>query len=290
MKDIKLLLLAIVAIMVINACSPPDGNFPGSEYMPDMGHSIAVEANIYDNYYYNTWDEESTIPLRDLVRDPGKPVAGTVPRGYAGVQYHGMEAMDVVLGNDGPDAIRITPNGYVPYYYPDSDSARLVATAEIIDNPYPITATGLAHGKELYTIYCGICHGDKANGLGYLYDSEENSNAKYLAAPANLVSEEFSAASNGRFYHAIMYGKNVMGSYADKLSYEERWQVIHYIRGLQAKENGFAYNEDENTFNASFGTPAASLDQLAQDMEGEMHEAHDGEEMPAVEGEHSSDH
>ena len=31
-----------------------------------------------------------------------------------------------------------------------------------------------------------------------------------------------------------MYGKNVMGGYSDKLSYEERWQVIHYIHSLIA--------------------------------------------------------
>jgi hypothetical protein len=40
-----------------------------------------------------------------------------------------------------------------------------------------------------------------------------------------------------------------MGAYADKLSYEERWQVIHYIRSLQAKDAKLAYNQLENTLN-----------------------------------------
>ena len=40
-----------------------------------------------------------------------------------------------------------------------------------------------------------------------------------------------------------MYGKNVMGSYKDKISYEERWQVIHYIRSLQAKDKKLEYSE-----------------------------------------------
>jgi hypothetical protein len=42
-----------------------------------------------------------------------------------------------------------------------------------------------------------------------------------------------------------------MGGYADKLSYEERWQVIHYIRSLQAKEAQLQYSEIQNTFNNS---------------------------------------
>jgi hypothetical protein len=46
-----------------------------------------------------------------------------------------------------------------------------------------------------------------------------------------------------------MHGKNVMGSYADKLSYEERWQVIHYIRALQAQNKGLQYDENGNTLN-----------------------------------------
>lgn len=72
---------------------------------------------------------------------------------------------------------------------------------------------------------------------------------KYPAQPAILTSDEFTAASNGRFYFAIMHGKNVMGSYADKLSYEERWQVIHYIRALQAQNKGLQYDENGNTLN-----------------------------------------
>jgi len=54
-----------------------------------------------------------------------------------------------------------------------------------------------------------------------------------------------------------MHGKNVMGGYADKISYEERWQVIHYIRALQAAEHKKTYSETENTLNNS-AVPGAS--------------------------------
>jgi len=39
----------------------------------------------------------------------------------------------------------------------------------------------------------------------------------------------------------------VMGGYSDKLSFEERWQVIHYIRSLQAKSKSLEYGEKANT-------------------------------------------
>ena len=60
-----------------------------------------------------------------------------------------------------------------------------------------------------------------------------------------------------------MYGKNVMGGYADKLSYEERWNVVHWIRALQAKEAGKDYNEKINTLNNT-STPMASIKQVAK--------------------------
>jgi mono/diheme cytochrome c family protein len=260
MKNIRNFLIVVITIVALNSCSRPDGDFGGSEYMPDMAHSIAQEANVYAYYKYNTWDDESTIKLKDLA-NLNDPVKGTVPRGYAGVAFAASDdqrsAMEKSLnGMNSLNEMNIPINGSVPYYYEDTEDERNRAMAEIIENPYPITEDGLARGKDLYTINCTICHGDKGNGLGYIVDDSKNSNVKYPAAPANFTTDAFLASSNGRFYHAIMYGKNVMGAFSDKLSYEERWQVIHYIRSLQAKSNGTAYNQLENTLNAAYGTPA----------------------------------
>ena len=267
MSFYKNAILVFSTALLMYACAPAEGDFTGSEYMPDMAHSIAVEANVYTNYSLNTWDEESTLDLKSL-SIPRKPVAGTIPRGYAGYQLSDnmdaqREMMETLRGERTVNEIAVPLNGNVPYHYEDNDEERLRATAELIANPFPISADGLARGKELYNIFCGICHGEKGDGLGYLANSDENPNAKYLAVPANFLTDEFLAASNGRYYHAIMYGKNVMGAYRDKMSFEERWQVIHYIRTLQAKEKSLAYNENENTLNSSFGTPMGDIEQLA---------------------------
>lgn len=281
MKNFKHIIIATLTAVLLNACSPAENNFPGSEYMPDMAHSIAYEANVFNYYFYNTWDSASTIKLKELSQ-PRLPVKGTIPRGYAGVYFaDGVAQADVMknlTGQSAANAISVPLNGSVPYYYGNTEEERLRATAEIIANPFPISENGLTRGKELYDIFCGICHGDKGDGLGYLV-SESNPNAKYPAAPAVLISDDFIASANGRYYHAIMYGKNVMGGYADKLSYEERWQVIHYIRSLQAKEKKLAYSATENTLNAAHGTPASQISQMATNEPAV-------EETPAVEEAH----
>lgn len=274
MKDLRVLVLSLTLAVVLTACSYPDENFTGSEYMPDMAHSLAMEANTYNYYYYNTWDDESTVELAKLVYPRTVP-AGTVPRGYAGGYLDGkqapksMEEAELMRGSivaDGyMNAISVPTNGHVPYYYADTPEGRLQAIAELVDNPFPITEDGLARGKNLYNIFCGICHGEKGNGLGYIYDDEKNPNAKYPLAPANFIQGDLLTASNGRYYNAIYYGYNVMGAYKDKINYEERWQVIHYIRELQAKENGAEYSPMANTLNPAFGTPSNEFDAMAGD-------------------------
>jgi len=250
----KYILLGAVAIVIsLQSCQQAGVNNPGSEYMPDMGHSVAYEANHYNYYYHNTWGSEAEYYE---YAQPKLPVSGTVPR----------------RANSG--GFNIPVQGSVPYYYADTEEERTRAMAEIINNPLPITEAGLKEGKELYNIFCATCHGEKADGNGYLV----RDGGAYPAQPANFLLPEHVGASNGRYYHAIMHGKNVMGGYSDKISYEERWNVIHYIRSLQAKEGKLAYNQLENTLN--------SVDKPA----GANYVAHVVEEAHSVEIEHKDDH
>ncbi len=214
---------------LFSLCSPAGKNKTGHEYMPDMYHPVTYEANVVANYSWNHWDEESTFPKARLSQ-PRKPVAGTIARGYTAVNYAGAEALDVVRGKNAPNAIAAPVNGQVPFYYEDTEEDRLRCEKEMTTNPIPLTKEGLERGKNLYNLYCAICHGEKGDGQGYIVTMP---NSKYLAQPKNLTDDEMKQAKEGRYYFAIMYGKNVMGGYADKLSYEERWQVIHYIRSLQ---------------------------------------------------------
>lgn len=271
MKDLRILVLSVSLVVLLTACTPED-NFTGKEYMPDMGHSLAMEANTYNYYYYNTWDEASTVELSKLVYPRTVP-EGAVPRGYASNFLPGakaptsLEEMTTMRGSftatDDLNAISTPTSGHVPYYYDDSAEGRLAAIAELTENPFPITDEGLDRAKFLYETFCGICHGNTGNGLGYIYNEDENPNAKYPLAPANFLTDELKAASNGRYYHAIEYGYNAMGAYKDKMNYEERWQVIHYIRSLQAKDAKLEYNQASNTLNPAHGMPLADFEAMA---------------------------
>lgn len=253
-------------ILFASSCSDKAGDYSGSEYMPDMYHSIAYEANLYDYYYYNTWGTEDEYYKS---AQPRKPVKGTVPRGAAGGTS--TKYMD---GTSTKNAIAIPASGHVPYYYENTEEERTRASNEMINNPFPITEKGLVSGQTLYNTFCAICHGGAGDGNGWLVD-EANPNAVYPAAPANLIEEKFITASNGQLYFAIMHGKNVMGAYADKMSYKERWDVIHHIRALQAGSLKKEYNANINTLN-NIDVPYAQVKQVV-----ELEDAH-------IDGDHSN--
>lgn len=244
MNSITLKFFIFCCLVAFSHCRPAEGNRTGSEYMPDMSHSIAYEPNVNSYYSYNSWGSKEE---RARFSTPRNSVKGSIARGSLG--FSSADSLNKMFNGDLSHNARAIPiNGSVHYYYGNTEEERNRASKEILVNPVAITADGLAQGKMLYDIYCGICHGEKGDGAGYLVRDD---GGMYPAQPANLNKDEFIAASEGRLYHAVMYGKNVMGSYSDKLSYAERWNVIHYIRSLQAASLKLVYNEKENTFSSS---------------------------------------
>ncbi len=110
---------------------------------------------------------------------------------------------------------------------PDNLKASDSLSYYALTNPYTFNEKNIEEGKRLYLIQCGICHGAKLDGNGPLYNGGEG---KYAAKPANLKDAAITAFSDGKLYYTIMYGKNMMGSYAHHLNHKQRWEVIAYMR------------------------------------------------------------
>jgi mono/diheme cytochrome c family protein len=118
------------------------------------------------------------------------------------------------------------PRGFIPFDIENSTEGFTLAK-ETLKSPLDSSQVELNRGKELYDIYCGICHGNKGNGQGNLVKRE-----KILGIPS--YDDAGRAITEGSIYHTIYYGKNAMGSYANQLNEEERWQVVSYVLKLKA--------------------------------------------------------
>jgi len=118
------------------------------------------------------------------------------------------------------------PRGHIPFDIENSTEGYNLAKATLA-SPLDSVQVNLAKGKELYDIYCGICHGAKGDGQGKLVKRE-----KILGIPS--YDDVGRAINQGSIYHTIYYGKNSMGSYANQINEEERWQVVAYVLKLKA--------------------------------------------------------
>ena len=94
-----------------------------------------------------------------------------------------------------------------------------------------IDAKLLERGKDRYAIFCLPCHGATGDGNGITKSYGMGATPTYHDARLRNMAE-------GEIYNTIIHGKGNMLSYADKLSAEERWAVIAYVRALQRAHNG----------------------------------------------------
>jgi hypothetical protein len=133
--------------------------------------------------------------------DSSKPNYQFFPNMYESVGYSTYEQSDA-FANGIEAQIPVEgsiPRGWVPYEY---------------------------EGKELYNIYCAVCHGPKGDGQGILMKRE-----KFLGIPSYADRD----ITEGSIYHVLMYGKNLMGSHAGQVNSNERWQISQYVISLREK-------------------------------------------------------
>ncbi|MEM1002019.1 MAG: cytochrome c [Bacteroidota bacterium] len=151
-----------------------------------------------------------------------------MPNMYEPVGYEAYQQSDAFKGDvEAQLPVEGTlPRGYSFYEIEDSNEGYELAKAELT-SPLDSTDVDLERGKELYDIYCGICHGSKGKGQGTLVKRE-----KILGVPS--YDDAGRAITEGSIYHVIYYGRNTMGSYANQLNEEERWQVTAYVEKLKA--------------------------------------------------------
>jgi mono/diheme cytochrome c family protein len=197
----KLSIIAILsATAVIISCSDVKRK-PGSVYMPDMAYSRA----------YETYADHSNLAEKGINFN-NRPVVGTMARG---------EELPFYLAKDAA-----------------GDTTNYVASKQIKSPIDSLSAAEYTETERLYLINCGVCHGAKLNGNGPLY---KDGAGPYAAKPATLVGDaKYEAMPEGQMFYSVMYGKNLMGSYASQLSRHQRWMVIRYIKMNQLKAKATA--------------------------------------------------
>ena len=100
--------------------------------------------------------------------------------------------------------------------------------ARAVQNPVENTPDAVASGKGLYEKHCKMCHGDAGKGDGAATQFIKP------APPDVTTAEARDRLTDGEIFYKITTGKRPMPSMERKLDETERWQVVHFLRTLQA--------------------------------------------------------
>lgn len=107
------------------------------------------------------------------------------------------------------------------------DEAKAKSLVNPVKNEFDIERATL-----VFSQFCIICHGEKGDGQGFLFTSK-----KYPFPPANFHAERAMGKTDGQLFHNIRAGYGVMGAHGPQLSVDDSWQLVNYIRHLQAAGN-----------------------------------------------------
>ncbi len=197
---------------------------PGRIYMPDMAYSRAYET------YASTANLDSLGIHYDRL-----PVPGTIKRG---------ELFPFPYGQDKA-----------------GDSTNYILSKQVQNPLDSMDASHMKEAERLYLVNCGICHGQKLDGNGPLYNS---GNGPYAAAPRNLASDAVvTGMPDGQMFYSITYGKGQMGPYGPQLSTTQRWMVVNFIRSIQGQGKGGASGTATKTGTDSTAAAKAPADSTA---------------------------
>lgn len=122
-------------------------------------------------------------------------------------------------------AMRLPPQGtvargHLPYPY----AADEVEAASRQRNPLPRTRVHLMRGQDRYNTYCIVCHGPGGEGDGSVVPQ--------FPRPPSLQSEKVRDFTDGRIFHIMTKGQNLMPSYASQIPEQDRWAIVHFLRAL----------------------------------------------------------
>ena len=140
-----------------------------------------------------------------------------------------VHALGVDRVNPALPAMRTPPAHTIPVNYDPYPTAEDTAAIDQLVDPLPINAQTLATGQKLFNTFCIVCHGARADGLGYV--------VPHMTQPPPLIEGAPLQFSDGRIFTIITEGVGNMPPYQTELQPSERWAIVHYVRVLQMAAN-----------------------------------------------------
>ena len=167
-------------------------------------------------------------------RDARPPVAGTVARG-TGLQTAKVFSADFKRAESRNPSFVTGKDAKGAFLAGFPEKSLGFTNGKL--NDYKVSQYTLDVGRGKYQIYCAVCHSQAGDGNGIMKVRSALEGDAAIVTIASLQTPLIRSYPNGQIFDVITNGKNTMMGYGDKLSPEERWAVVAYVRALQLSQN-----------------------------------------------------
>jgi mono/diheme cytochrome c family protein len=104
-----------------------------------------------------------------------------------------------------------------------------LARAKKLKNPVASSAQALSEGRQIYGQHCENCHGEKGDGKG-------QKAAELSTAPTDFTdAQKMEGVPDGELFWQITKGRQPMPAFEDKLTTDQRWESVDFIRTFATK-------------------------------------------------------
>ena len=110
------------------------------------------------------------------------------------------------------------PVGAVPI-----SGKEIVSQGSELRNSISPTEASLSQGKALFDINCAMCHGQTSAERGPV-------GKKLVPPPPGLDHDMLKGLSDSTIFKALTFGFGRMPVFRDKLTPEERWNLVNFLR------------------------------------------------------------
>jgi mono/diheme cytochrome c family protein len=166
-------------------------------------------------------------------KDPNEPGLEFMPDMYRSPAYKAY-SVNALFGDSTSARLPVAgtiPRGYTFFNYPSSNEGYAAAGADL-KNPFEVNEANLADGKKLYANFCMHCHGETGNGDGSLIATGKFPPPPSYSTGVSSRGGNMRDLTDGKIYHTITYGLNLMGPHASQVDPEERWKITMYVHHL----------------------------------------------------------
>ncbi|OFY16904.1 MAG: hypothetical protein A2X11_00815 [Bacteroidetes bacterium GWE2_42_24] len=123
------------------------------------------------------------------------------------------------------------------------------AAKKSVKNPVAVSPAVIEKGKSLYITHCKSCHGDPGKGNGL----------PLVPKPTDPASDKYQGQTDGEMFFKIQTGRGAMPKFAEVISDNDKWSIIHFVRSLKKKSSAGAGEIILDTLPADLSVASASL-------------------------------